>query len=315
MKRSKKPFSILFNTILVVGLALTTAQATAGAKDKSLRGNNGHETLGDIEDLAGEGVNPAFQNSRGAQPQQDRLITLYPRDPMFGGRRNPRKLADLNEMIRDQKPRLYNRLDNFRLQSVTVIGRSASRRFSTSSISLQINGRHQDQAVIDQGRRHRPESAHLYAHRGRQSRGSSWNLEFQGRTEVQAIEIQLKRRQNNGGGGGHGRLGVSLGGAQEVENFRLDRDTFRARGGAVRGDQITVQATRGKVKIVEVTVVFANGRKRTLGGMNGNLDAGAGRRSLITHRLGNLRNVASVTVKARSREIRFPEAKINVFVK
>lgn len=163
------------------------------------------------------------------------------------------------------------------------------------------------QAVLGQGRR-RPDQTTLYSQRGRQNQGT-WQIKFQGRTEVESIQLHLKKRR----GGGRG-LGVSFG-SQKVQNFKVDKDTFSAPGGSVRGDQITVQATRGKVKIHEVKVNFANGRSRVLHNMSGTLNSERPRQSHMTQYLNNLRNVVSVSVKASSTEIRFPEAKIQVYVK
>jgi hypothetical protein len=283
----------------------------AGANERVNLG--GLEAIIDFEDLIRNRLEPEFNRDEGQRGLLERKITLYPRNPMFGGRHNDRDTAFLKVMTQQQYPRIAQNLQNYRLQSVKVTGKSQSRRFSTSTISFEIDGQYEDQAVIGQGRHHRPDRASMYSRRGRQPQGA-WQLKFQGLTEVHEIELHLIPRRGHGGGG-HGRPGQALGGAQEVQNFKVDSDTFHARRGSVQGDQIIVQATRGKVRIHEVEVTFANGRSRVLRDMSGQINADQPRRSIMNGYLRNQRNVVSVKVRASSSEIRFPQAEIKVYVK
>lgn len=302
MNLLKKTATILAGALVVTTMTLETANARPGGG----AGNRNNDRVGIDFDFDFE--EPGLRRG-GAN--RGRTLTLYPRNQVFGGRNND-NVARLKRMIRNQYPRVGDRLDQMRIEAVTVNGRSISRRFSTSTVSLEIAQRYQDQGVLGQGRGRRLDSTTLLPRRGRQERGA-WQLVFQGRTEVDSIQVQVVRR-GNGGGQRPPRLGRSLG-SQKVQNFNTDTDTYRAPGGRIQGDTITIVAKRGRVDIRRVEVTFANGRTRELHELTGRVVAGGNRSSMSQATLRNVRNIVSIKVRARALDVSFPEAKLEVFVK
>jgi hypothetical protein len=144
----KKSITLFSTTLLMSGLAMQTT--AAGANERVNLG--GLEAIIDFEDLIRNRLEPEFNRDEGQRGLLERKITLYPRNPMFGGRHNDRDTAFLKVMTQQQYPRIAQNLQNYRLQSVKVTGKSQSRRFSTSTISFEIDGQYEDQAVIGQGR-------------------------------------------------------------------------------------------------------------------------------------------------------------------
>lgn len=287
-------------TVLAGALVMTTMTLEA-AHARPNRGHGRDQGRGDIE-------------RRG--PGQERTLYLTPEQRFYSGRNNPNNRAKLKQLILRQYPRLQGELQDMKLVSVTVVGRSASPDFATSTLNLFIANELHDRGSIGRTRRRGVDYETLHARRGRQEQGP-WQVQFQGRTEVDSIEVVIERRRGGGPGGDRpGRLGRSLGRQKVSPNpFASDTDVYTAPRGGVQGDTISIRSNNGRIAIEDVKVTFANGRTRHLDELRGRLSAGHGPRSTAQASLRNERNIVKITVQARALEFTFPEPELEVFVK
>lgn len=248
----------ILSTILLAGVATAMVAAdSANAQIRTGRGGPGHTDWDFTE--------PDRRGPGGGHRNGQNEIVLRMGGEIFGnrgGRENG--TLYLKREIQRQHPNI--RLQNFDLDSVTVIGVSEARRSSNSTLTLYLNRQYQDQAVLEhRGRGHRGMDSATMVPRRRSQRGpgeQTWQIDFSAATRVQRVIVQLDREGRHGGGG-HGGGRVRM---QKVGEYKATKIVALPQVVPVNQwvDTIHIEGTKKIVTIQSVEAVYQGGERRML---------------------------------------------------
>ena len=237
----------ILSTLIVAGAAVTMLAAeSADAQLRTGRSGPGHA-----------------QPHRGGHGHGQDQIVLRMRGELFGnrgGRENG--TIFLKREIRNQYPGMN--LQNYKLKSVTVIGKSEARRSSNSTLTLYINNQYQDQSVLEHRgfRRNGMDETTLVPRRGSQrAQGrQTWQIDFSAATTVRRVIVELREKRHGGGGhGGHVRM-------QKVGEYKATKVVALPQVVPVNQwvDTIHIKGTKKIVTIQSVEAVYQGGQRRML---------------------------------------------------